>query len=550
MKIFVVCLSLLVGMQACTSESSGPALAQNVPECAAGPLLGYVPDVQQTAEHRQFQLPVVTRPAGTKRYDWGFDLKVKVDPAGKPICYSKKGEFNKEQALDEQRMAVLSEMRNWQYVPFNVDGKPVEAIVAEHIHEQLAPEKHVPLPEVPLEQVHIMLGRSGCYGPCPIYKVGVYGDGRVVYTGRQYVDVEGEHSYRIPAEVVQKLVDSMKDKNIWSMQSSYRAAITDNPTYELFIQMGAEKHYIEDYVGKMAGMPAVVSEFENEVDEASQAKEWVTLAMPAVDHLVAEGFRFNSDVGAELLLRAVANRDGVDDAAILKLIELGTPLTIKVAPSSPYLPFFGSVIEAASQNGRSSLIAPLIAKGALQTNGHLDKEKLNSAFRAAIRGGNLESVKAIWDAADGKIRPALTFDDKSDESKRQKSPVILLLDNYGSDKRNWEGLEIAKWLVEQGCDLKAKAADGDTLLHIAAQANDIDFVRYLLAHGLSASESSKGYPALGSTTDEDVAMLLLEAGTDPSILNSNGYDFRGYAEDNHWKRVVEWLDKHQPKQSP
>ncbi|HEV8693032.1 MAG TPA: ankyrin repeat domain-containing protein, partial [Lysobacter sp.] len=108
-------------------------------------------------------------------------------------------------------------------------------------------------------------------------------------------------------------------------------------------------------------------------------------------------------------------------------------------------------------------------------------------------------------------------------------------------KTPWDGLQIAQWLAAQGCDLKAAAANGTTLLHIAAEAGDAASVRYLLAQGLDASTPGEyGLPALGSVTDEDVALILLEAGTDLSKLD----DFARYAEGNHWLRVTAWLKAH------
>jgi ankyrin repeat protein len=96
-----------------------------------------------------------------------------------------------------------------------------------------------------------------------------------------------------------------------------------------------------------------------------------------------------------------------------------------------------------------------------------------------------------------------------------------------------------------GCDLQAAAADGTTLLHIAARAGDVKFVRFLLSQGMGASTPGKyGLPALGGVESEEVAMVLLEAGTDMSRMNASGQSFRAFAEYNHWHRVVEWLTAH------
>jgi len=96
-----------------------------------------------------------------------------------------------------------------------------------------------------------------------------------------------------------------------------------------------------------------------------------------------------------------------------------------------------------------------------------------------------------------------------------------------------------------GIECLQEAADGTTLLHIAAEAGDAESVRYLLAQGMDPSTPGKyDLPALGGTHDEDVAMVLLEAGADLTQLNEGGYTFREYAEYNHWARVGAWLGEH------
>lgn len=108
-----------------------------------------------------------------------------------------------------------------------------------------------------------------------------------------------------------------------------------------------------------------------------------------------------------------------------------------------------------------------------------------------------------------------------------------------------DGVQIAAWLASRGCDLKAAGAGGRTLLHIAANADDAEFVHYLLSQGFDASTLGEyDLPALGSTSNEDVAMLLLEAGTDLSKMDDQPGEFLRYARSNHWQRVVEWLRKH------
>jgi hypothetical protein len=169
------------------------------------------------------------------------------------------------------------------------------------------------------------------------------------------------------------------------------------------------------------------------------------------------------------------------------LVASGAPIDGPI-PTTRRVSAAGSVIEAALLNQREVLIDPLIAKGALQSGGQPDQAKIDAAFRAAIRGGRMMLVQKIWQAGGVEHHPALTFDDV---------------------------------------------------------AGDAQFVRFLLGQGMSPSTPGKyGLPALGSAKREDVAMVLLEAGTDMSHMNDSGWSFRHFAEDNHWGRVVEWLTAH------
>ena len=523
---------------------AAPAHAGEVAPCSRQQLLAYAPGESEIKAHRSFAAPVISYPYGTKLEKWGWRLTARVDEAGRVVCYGTKGEFGRDVSMNASRRAFLGTLAAWRYVPFVRDGRPTAAIVSERVAEQELPGKHLPLPDVPLADVRISLGRSGCYGSCPRYRVDIRGDGRVAYQGDAYTDVAGRHEYKIPVAGVAKLVDSLRAEDIWSLRPSYRAPITDNPDYELILTMGGQTHRLDDYVGQMAGMPAVVSEFEDEVDKVARSGMWTHLSRESLEHLKAEGFHFDSRDGADLLARAIANRDSHDDDAMLELVKLGAPLDGSPF-SAPWLRQHpGSVLNDALRNHRSlALVDALIAKGALTTNGHPDQDRVDTAFHDAIEGGRLALVRRIWAVAGAHLHPSLSFKDTGDNTSRQ-SPVTLLLSKPYDDD-HWEGLAIAQWLAAQGCDLKAKAANGNTLLHIAAEAGDVDFVRYMLHQGVNASTPGEyGLSALGSADSEDIAMILLEAGADPSRMDEKKHEFLHYAESRHWGRVVAWLKAH------
>ncbi|MEO6104329.1 MAG: ankyrin repeat domain-containing protein [Pseudoxanthomonas sp.] len=531
-------------MQGCAKVPM--VVSKDTPVCNGAQLLAYAPRPEEVEANRKFALPVISYAYGTKREDWGLQLTLRLDESGRVECYLAKDVFGTEQALNAERRAALKEIGGARYKPFLHEGKAVAAIFSEQVVEQELPGKHVPLAQVPPEQVHITLERTGCYGWCPSYCVEVYGDGRAIYHGGRYVDVEGKHDYRVPKEDVARLVESLRTKDLWSMRSEYQAGITDNPTYVLTLQVGGQSRKIIDYVGEMVGMPSVVSEFEDEVDKVAQSDRWKHLTTETVEQLKAGGFKFDSQAGAELLARTVANDDSRDEAAMLALIELGAPLVVTTREAPGFLGTPGPLVESALHNHRVMLLQPLVDRGALDTNGKRDQKKIDDAFRAAIQGGRLEEVKAVWNIPGPNSHPSLTFEDRTDDDKPvlKQSPLTLALSPpYGDD--GWEGMEIAQWLVGQGCDLKARAADGGTLLHIATNAGDARFVRYLLDQGLDASTPGEfDLPALGSARNEDIALMLLQAGTDFSLMDDDGHQFQRYAKDNHWGRVVAWLKEH------
>lgn len=551
MKFWLISILLFGTLGSACSGSERAADRQattDFPKCAESQLLGDTATSDVLTTLRHFELPTIDYPHGTRKETWGLTVSLRIDEHGTPVCYAFEDDFGRKVMVDDQREVFVARLKQWRYTPLERDGQPVPMIATEQVREQELPAIHVPLPEVPLSKTRIVLVRSGCYGTCPRYLVELKGDGSARYKGDGFVDVQGEHRYQVPVADIAALVESLRAKDIWSMRPSYRAGITDNPTYELMIDLDGEVRTIEDYVGEMVGMPVAISEFEDEVDRVARSSMWTTVTAEGVDQLEREGFRFNSQAGADLLARAVANDEAHDDAAMVRLMSLGAP--IRGAKPEELGALGGNIplIESALLHRRVSLIEPLIAAGALHTSGRPDQTKIEAAFRAAIRGGSLEAVKAIWENAGTRPHPSLHFTDEGeqDDGNRvtKRAPVTLLLSGRFQPKQEWHGQKITQWLVSLGCDIKAARVSGDTLLHIAAEANDASFVRYLLDQGLDASAPGEfGLPPLASVQEESVALMLLEAGTDLGMMDDEGQRFVDYAKSRHWGRVVAWLER-------
>lgn len=535
----------LAGFAALLCQSVAHA-APGLHECTKRELLGFAPSSTQVEAHRMGKLPAVEyAKGGGPRRDWGFQATLRVDERGRVGCYRLEERWGDGPlSLNPERRAWLAGLASVTYEPFPNSASPQPAVFTEQVRETELADSGVVPPSVPLSQASVSLQRTGCFGRCPSYTVTVRGTGEVTYDGGGYVDVEGEHRYTIPAADAARLMDSLYAAALWSAKDEYEARVTDNPTQLLTITLGKHTKKIRDYVGESAGMPLAISELEREIDEVAGTGGWIQLSVETVELLDAEGFDFAGPAGSALLWRAAMNREAKDDRALLRLLQLGVRVDAD-PPERIGLEAGASLLTVALDNRRVALAQALIAAGALKTAGVLDPVKVNAAFRASIAGGRLAGVEQVWSAS-APTTPDLEYDDTGEnlDEPAKRVPVTLLL-RAAYDDEHWEGLEIARWLAAHGCDLKASGADARTLLHIAARGKDVAFVRYLLEQGFDPNTPGRfGLPALGSTGSEDVAMLLLEAGTDPSSLSDDGAHFRQYAEGNHWLRVVTWLDQH------
>lgn len=545
MKRMVASLLSLVAIIGCAREEDASAKAPHaaVAPCATGQLAGSLQAAEAVSAHRGFARPVISYPAGTALDGWGFDLELLVRDDGSVACYLATGMFDQVLASNPQRSALFAAIAQWHYRPFVDDhGRAVQVRVRDPVWEQRLPATHRQMPDAGLSTMSFTLQRTGCYGTCPAYKVTVGGDGRVVYEGGAFVDVMGRHAYRIPVSRVQSLVDLARSSGLWSMEDQYTARITDNPTQVITLQAGGEHKRIIDYAGAMVGMPMAVDAFEQEIDRIADVHGLVALSTTAVARLREEGFAFDSQDGADLLRRAVNNQHGHDEQAMLQLLELGAPVSggrLNGRDMPGPSPGGGTLLDEALDNGRGALIGRLLDRGLLQRNDRHGMGGLDTAFQSAVRGGRLQAVQRIWEAAGPGLHPSLEATDLGAPGQRRIPVTLLLRKRYGD--AGWEGLAIAQWLAARGCDVKARSSDGNSLLHIATNAGDLVFVQWLLGQGVDPSlPGPYGLPALAGAEDEDIALLLLHAGSDWK-MNDNGAGFLRYARGQHWERVLSWL---------
>src|SRR5689334_7780175 len=67
----------------------------------------------------------------------------------------------------------------------------------------------------------ITLERTICFGSCPAYKVSIYGDGLVIYEGKDFVKTKGDADGRITKDELQQLVREFEKLDYMKLRDRY-----------------------------------------------------------------------------------------------------------------------------------------------------------------------------------------------------------------------------------------------------------------------------------------------------------------------------------------
>lgn len=126
-----------------------------------------------------------------------------------------------------------------------------------------------------MRNVEIRLTRGVCFGFCPDYTVTINGEGQVRYEGRRFVNVVGERTATIPREEVARLVARFDEIGFNNLRDSYRAQVSDLPTYTVSFTRNGQTKTVVDYHGPSVGMPETVRELQAEIDRVAGTAQWV-----------------------------------------------------------------------------------------------------------------------------------------------------------------------------------------------------------------------------------------------------------------------------------
>lgn len=433
-----------------------------------------------------------------------------------------------------------------------------------------ASEESFPL--VDYSKLRITLQRSACFGTCPDYIVTISGDGSVVFTTdhrpvdpvagihREFsrsvgVLVPGTHRTKIDPDAVKALVQQFRDARLFDLKNEYRYGATDAPTYVISIETGHASKRIVDYIGRQAGMPAAVTALEDAIDKVAGTRRWIEGTPDAIPLLQAEGFRFDSPIGLDLMTKA-AERGDVP--TMERLHALGAPLVSD--PSS------GPLVAAASAS-RMNALSWLLSHGAGD-----DPKMLLGGLAEAVRSDSDEAFDRLRDLVGPKpitseiatnlLRQAaengnvpmvsyfLQFHPRLNGSTNDRAiedpPLWAAAQHSCPDEGshpNCDHRKVVRMLLDAGAD--ARWFHPIYRNSVFFNVDDPEIAKMLVAAGADPNfKDSDGEPIIFSIDDEGVALIMIDAGLNlRSVRPADKMTLRGWATYEKWPRVLARLDK-------
>jgi membrane dipeptidase len=174
------------------------------------------------------------------------------------------------------------------------------------------------------EPVQITLQRTACFGTCPEYTVTLRDDGTVTYSGRQYVRVSGQHSWKIDPAAVRGLAREMEAAGFFELQNEYTDRRTDNPTTYTSLTVGTRTKKVKDYVSG----PPKLKDIEKKIDDVSGVRKYVAPEGKLLEAVEAGDARIVRSLLAGGANVKVADEDGV--TLVMRAAAAGNAETVQL----------------------------------------------------------------------------------------------------------------------------------------------------------------------------------------------------------------------------
>lgn len=363
------------------------------------------------------------------------DLEVIIDETGRVT------EATPRWKSPDYRDAAIRLALSLRFEPFVFEGLPasVTGVLTIPVYTMRLPAADSGFPDPLPADAEIRLERSECFGPCPAYRISIHRDGKTVFEGFRNVFVIGRIEEAGSPAAFTALLEQFRQARFMNLDDGYILPVLHAPAVTLTLRLGSTEKKIVDYRGLKAGMPPVIAELEQAVDDFARSVRWTRGTATVVKDLKGIGWDFNAPASADILACAVE----LGDAAVIREL-----LRAGVRADGRCRDYDTTAFEVALQSNRLDVAKDLLAAGALE---RAPVEARRKAVFDAVRLGRPDLLRAVLEAGgnvDGRdeqgrtplalVRP-LAFPAKPPNSPEAEASMIdhramlLLLEAAGAN---------------------------------------------------------------------------------------------------------------------
>jgi Domain of unknown function (DUF6438) len=159
-----------------------------------------------------------------------------------------------------------------------VQDKTTQTNMNKTEQETTLPKPVSTVPTKPIEvkvenELMVSLQRTPCFGRCPVFKIELYEDGKVVYEGRAFSTRLGTHKAVASTELMKAILQKANDIKYLTFNGKYpkgESMITDIPTTISYVKLGSESKMIYNNYDA----PTELLEFERWLESQFESLKW------------------------------------------------------------------------------------------------------------------------------------------------------------------------------------------------------------------------------------------------------------------------------------
>jgi Domain of unknown function (DUF6438) len=159
-----------------------------------------------------------------------------------------------------------------------VQDKTTETNMNKTAQQTTPPTPASTVPSKPVEvkvenELLVSLQRTPCFGQCPVFKIELFSDGKVVYEGKTFSKRVGSYRATATPEFIKAIQQKAADIKYLSLDTKYpkgESMITDIPTTISFVRTGSENKMIRNNYDA----PPELLEFEHWLELQFENLKW------------------------------------------------------------------------------------------------------------------------------------------------------------------------------------------------------------------------------------------------------------------------------------